>query len=121
MRTDVLNFLKEYFHEETADHRDSMRETYRHVRPDVRELIRGSLAELIRTRSMSVDDVRQATSARARPDVRERIRSGRAELIRSRSMSTKDFWRAARVEYANEVDMYRQFFGDRRPAGEAPR
>jgi len=61
---EILSFLKRYFGEETADHRDSMRDTYSRIRPDVRERIRGGLAELIRTRSMSVDDVWRATWVR---------------------------------------------------------
>jgi hypothetical protein len=73
MTDEVFSFLKRYFGEETADYRDSMRETYSRARPDVRERIRSGLAELIRTRSMSVDDFWRATWVRF-PDEDEMYR-----------------------------------------------
>jgi hypothetical protein len=73
MTDEVLSFLKRYFGEETADYRDSMRDTYARARPDVRERIRSNLAELIRTRSMSVDDFWRATWVRF-PDADEMYR-----------------------------------------------
>ena len=87
---EALSFLKRYFGEETARHRDAMRESYARVRPDARERVRSGLAELIRSRSLSVDDFWRVTWVRF-ADEDEMYREFEA--------------------------VYTEFFGDERPAG----
>jgi hypothetical protein len=59
-----LSSLKQYCDDETAPYRDSMRETDTRVRPDVRERVRSGLAELIRSRCVSTDDIWRASWVR---------------------------------------------------------